>query len=55
VEELKKTGMVIRDWLGLKGQNIDEDVAARYGLTDMSGVLINEITANAPADAAGQD
>ncbi len=53
VEQLKTSGSVERGWLGVKIQNLDEDMAQSYGLTETSGALIQEITADSPAQAAG--
>jgi len=53
VEQLKSKGSVSRGWLGVKIQNIDEDTAASLGLADAKGALVNEVTPNGPAVAAG--
>jgi len=53
VEQLKKSGSVKRGWLGVKIQNVDEDVAASLGLTGPRGALISEVTAGGPAAASG--
>ena len=53
VEQLKKSGTVSRGWLGVKIQNIDEDTAASLGLPEPKGALVNEVTPNGPAAAAG--
>lgn len=53
VTQLRTKGSVSRGWLGVKIQTIDEDVAASLGLGEAKGALINEVTANGPAAAAG--
>lgn len=53
VAQLRNSGSVSRGWLGVKIQSIDEDTAASLGLPDAKGALVNEVTANGPAAAAG--
>lgn len=53
VAQLKNSGSVKRGWLGVKIQNVDDDVAASLGLKGARGALISEVTANGPAAAAG--
>ncbi len=53
VAQLKATGSVARGWLGVKIQNLDEDMAKSFGLADTSGALVQEVTAKGPAEASG--
>src|SRR5215510_3230819 len=53
VEQLKSSGSVSRGWLGVKIQNVDQDVAASLGLTDAKGALVTEVTTGSPAADAG--
>jgi serine protease Do len=53
VAQLKKSGSVIRGWLGVQIQNIDEDTAASLGLASAKGALIKEVVPNGPGAAAG--
>ena len=53
VAQLKSTGSVARGWLGVKIQNLDEDMAKSFGLADTSGALVQEVTAKGPAEASG--
>jgi len=53
IEQLKTYGEVRRGWLGVRIQNVDEDIAASLGLDDARGALVNEVTDGAPADEAG--
>lgn len=53
IEELKNNGSVQRGWLGVRIQNINDDIAASLGLDKASGALINEVTSDGPAEAAG--
>lgn len=49
IDKLKKYGTISRGWLGVKIQDVDEDIAASIGLADSKGALIAEILANGPA------
>lgn len=53
VEQLKNSGSVSRGWLGVKIQDVDEDIAASLGVKDAKGALINEVTTPGPAAASG--
>lgn len=53
IEELKANGTVSRGWLGVKIQNINEDVAASLGLEQAAGALVSDVTSSGPAEAAG--
>ncbi len=53
IEQLKTKGSVARGWLGVKIQNLDEDMAQSFGLTSTDGALIQELVANGPAAASG--
>ena len=53
VEQLKSDGTVSRGWLGVKIQNVSDDVASSLGLNEAKGALVSEVTASGPADLAG--
>lgn len=53
IDQLRKSGTVSRGWLGVKIQNVDEDTAAALGLPEAKGALVNEVTANGPAQSSG--
>ncbi|MCL4766422.1 MAG: Do family serine endopeptidase [Hyphomicrobiaceae bacterium] len=53
VAQLQKNGSVSRGWLGVRIQTIDEDTAASLGLAEPKGALVNDVTPNGPAAAAG--
>jgi serine protease Do len=53
MESLKKTGHVIRGWLGVGIQEVSPAIAKSFGLTETTGVLIREVTPNSPAAHAG--
>jgi serine protease Do len=51
--QLREHGKWVRGWLGVYIQDLDEKLAAQFGLKDAKGVLITEIIANSPASGAG--
>lgn len=53
VAELMDTGKVSPVWLGLFGQGVDERVARYFGLAEPRGLLVTEVAAGGPAQAAG--
>ncbi|HEX9745811.1 MAG TPA: Do family serine endopeptidase [bacterium] len=53
-ESLRDHGEVIRSWIGVTIQNIDdEDLANRLGLENLGGALVADLRPGDPADAAG--
>jgi len=52
-DQLIKNGKVIRGWLGVVIQELDEDLAKSFGLEKKEGVLIAEVADNSPAKKAG--
>lgn len=53
MESLVKYGKVVRGWLGVSTQDLDQDLAEAMGLNDTNGVLITDITKDSPAAQAG--
>lgn len=53
IEQLKTKGEIIRGWLGVKVQIIDEKIKKSMGLPDQKGALVAEIMKDSPADKAG--
>jgi len=54
IEELVRTGYVVRPWLGVEGLlTVDSSVASYFRLSVDKGVLVRGVTANSPAVAAG--
>jgi Do/DeqQ family serine protease len=53
VEGAVTDGKVIRAWTGIKGQNVDAEVARTLGLTRPGGVLVTEVYPDSPAAQAG--
>ncbi len=51
--QLIKNGKVIRGWLGVVIQELDENLAKSFGLNKKEGVLIAEVADNSPAKKAG--
>ena len=46
-------GRVVRPWLGARGQTVDSDIAASMRLARPSGVLVNSIYRDGPAERGG--
>jgi len=53
VQQLRSYGKVVRGWLGVGIQPVTADLAAKFGVAEGEGVLVNEVFENDPADAAG--
>jgi len=54
IEELVRTGYVVRPWLGVEGLlTVDSSVASYFRLGVDKGVLVRGVTPDSPADAAG--
>ena len=52
IKQLAETGKVVRGWLGIQGQVIDQSVAKALKLETTNGVLVADVTANSPAELA---
>lgn len=53
VAQLRKNGSVRRGWLGVSMQSLTPSLARAVGLTEAKGVLVEDVTPNSPAAAAG--
>lgn len=53
VDAAVNEGMIVRPWLGLKGQSVSFDIAKAQGLERPLGVIITEVYDDGPADKAG--
>lgn len=53
VEQMVRFGEVRRGVLGIKGQNLEGDVATALHLSEQKGALVSEVLPNSPADRAG--
>jgi len=53
LHDLVNKGYVIRSWLGVYIQQVDDEVARALDLSDRDGALISEIVSGSPAEKAG--
>lgn len=53
VADLKDDGEIERSWLGVQIKPVSDDVAHVLGLTAGEGVMVEDVVADSPADAAG--
>lgn len=53
VDSAVNEGMIVRPWLGLKGQSVTFDIARAQGLARPVGVIVREVYDDGPADLAG--
>ncbi len=53
IEQLIKYGAPRRGWLGVRIQNVDDDIAKSLGLGDKRGALISGVDKNGPSAHAG--
>ncbi|MDP3936635.1 MAG: Do family serine endopeptidase, partial [Deltaproteobacteria bacterium] len=51
--QLKKSGKVVRGWMGVSIQRIDPAIAESLGLEDAKGALVADVMKGGPADKAG--
>jgi len=51
--QLRESGHVVRGWLGVQVQAIDEDLAKSLKLSDASGALVSNVAPGSPAEKAG--
>jgi serine protease Do len=51
--QLKEKGHVVRGWLGVQVQAMDEDLAKSFGLKDSKGALVSDVVSGSPAARAG--
>ncbi|MBK5939661.1 serine protease [Halochromatium roseum] len=53
IDDLQTKGRVDRGWLGVQIQPVSEEIAASLGLPETRGVLVADVIAGTPAEAAG--
>jgi serine protease Do len=53
LQSLITEGKVVRGWLGVTVQPITEELARQFGLSEMEGILVSDVTEGGPAEAAG--
>jgi len=51
--QLREKGHVVRGWLGVQVQAIDEDLAKSLKMSDTRGAIVSNVTPGSPADEAG--
>jgi serine protease Do len=51
--QLRETGHVVRGWLGVQVQSIDEDLARSLKMNDTKGAIVSNVTPGSPAAEAG--
>jgi serine protease Do len=52
IEQLQKTGKVERGWLGVRIQQLTDEIADNLGLDKARGALVTDVDANSPAAKA---
>jgi serine protease Do len=53
VDQLRSRGKVVRGWLGVGIQEVTTELAAKFGIKETDGVLVNDVFENEPAARAG--
>lgn len=53
MESIIEEGSVIRGYIGVYYAPVTEEIANAFGLEETRGILINDVTADGPAEAAG--
>ncbi|MER3422029.1 MAG: serine protease [Nitrospiraceae bacterium] len=53
MQQLLTKGKVVRGWLGVSIQPVTAELAAKFGVNENEGVLVNEVFENDPAARAG--
>src|SRR5215467_102379 len=53
VDQLNKTGKVVRGWLGVSIQELTPELATQFGIGETKGVLVSDIMDDSPAKKAG--
>jgi serine protease Do len=53
VDQLKSSGHIRRGWLGVRIQNVTQDIADGLGLSQAKGALVSSVTPDGPAAKAG--
>jgi serine protease Do len=53
MDQLVRTGKVVRGWLGVAIQDLTPELATQFGITDTKGVLVSDVMEDSPAKKAG--
>jgi serine protease Do len=51
--QLRESGHVVRGWLGVQIQDVDEDLAKSLKMKEARGAIVSNVMADGPADEAG--
>jgi len=51
--QLRDKGHVVRGWLGVQIQNVDEDLAKSLDMDDAKGAIVSDVSSGSPAAKAG--
>lgn len=52
-DQIRKSGSVIRGWLGVAPQDLNDEISTQIGLKDTQGALVAAIVPDSPAEEAG--
>jgi serine protease Do len=52
-DELIKTGKIVRGWVGVRVQELTDEMADKFGIADAKGVIVAEVLKNSPAAKGG--
>ncbi len=52
-EQLLETGKVVRAYIGIYGETLEEDLAEALGVPDARGIIVHEVQEDTPASKAG--
>jgi serine protease Do len=53
INELMKTGYIVRPWIGIGAYTVDSSLASMYNLAVDKGILVTEVASGSPAEKAG--
>ncbi len=53
VEQLKKDGVIHRGWLGIKIQEVSDEIANSIGMSKPHGAMVLELSKDSPANGSG--
>ena len=53
MDQLVRTGKVVRGWLGVSIQDLSPELAAQFGILETKGVLVSDVMEASPAKKAG--
>ena len=53
MDQLVRSGKVVRGWLGVAIQDLTPELASQFGITETKGVLVSDVMEDSPAKKAG--